>query len=249
MSLHVTRLIRVAATRVRSTTSLAMNRLLPSQCALCGGPGAGAVCQPCAANLTYEMTRCACCGIRLPGCSHHAQCGRCLSDPPAFSTTLIATDYAAPVDRLIQDLKFRAQLSLAPAFARLLMDKAPAWLRGFDLILPVPLSRERLVSRGFNQALEIARPIAQALAVPLAAGVCVRVRDTEAQAGLPLAQRRVNMRGAFAVSQRTAVEGKQIIVIDDVMTTGHTLNELAACLKRHGATRICNLVLARTPAA
>ncbi len=117
-----------------------------------------------------------------------------------------------------------------------------------DFVLPVPLSRERLEQRGFNQALELARPIALTLTLPLLADICVRTRHTSAQAELPLTQRRVNMRGAFAVRDRKVMEGKHVLLIDDVMTTGHTLRELAACLKRHGATRVSNLVLARTPA-
>ena len=152
------------------------------------------------------------------------------------------------MDRLVQDLKFRAQLPLAAAFARLLDAVATSRWRAADLMIPVPLSRERLASRGFNQSLEIARPLARAWKLPLAMQLCVRVRDTQPQASLPLDQRRVNMRGAFALTDSAAVAGKHIVVIDDVMTTGHTLNELAACLKRHGAATVSNLVLARTPA-
>jgi ComF family protein len=111
----------------------------------------------------------------------------------------------------------------------------------------VPLSRERLEQRGFNQALEIARPLARAWNKPLIIDSCVRTRNTSPQAELPLTQRRVNMRGAFAVRNRRIIENQHVVVVDDVMTTGHTLQELAACLKRHGAARVSNLVLARTP--
>ncbi len=183
--------------------------------------------------------------------SHAPLCGQCLSDPPAFDHTLIVTDYAPPIDALVQDLKFRARLPLARALGGLLADAAVAHLqrRGElpDCLLPVPLSRERLEGRGFNQALELARPVADALKRPLLLTSCVRTRHTSAQAELPLSDRRVNMRGAFAVCDRQRIEHQHLLVIDDVMTTGHTLRELAACLKRHGAARVSNLVLARTP--
>ncbi len=241
--------------------------LLPSSCLCCGGTGSMALqvlCEDCADDLLPRVTsraaRCDCCGLSLPGTDstdstntlapRTIRCGRCLSDPPAFDDSTILTDYAPPVDTLIHDLKFRARLPLARAFGHLLLRTASSGtvdLSRADLLLPVPLSSARLEQRGFNQAVEIARPLAQAWRLPLATEVCVRLRDTPAQTGLPLSQRRVNMRGAFAVRHRAAIDGRHVVVIDDVMTTGHTLNELAACLKRHGAACVSNLVVARTP--
>ena len=199
--------------------------------------------------MDKQAVRCRCCGIRLSAAESPDQCGACLASPPAFSSTWVATDYAPPFDALVQALKFQAQLPLAAAFAQLLLAAASQSPRA-DLILPVPLSRERLASRGFNQSLEIARPVARAWKMPLAITTFVRVRDTQAQASLPLAQRRVNMRGAFALHERAdkaTIASRHILLVDDVMTTGHTLNELAACLIRYGAARVSNLVLARTP--
>lgn len=228
--------------------------LLPSHCLLCSASSTAALCAACMKSLSSDQPpRCTVCGLRmaLDDASEASPCGQCLKDPPAFHDSLIVMDYKAPVDALIQDLKFRAQLPLANAFGQLLADAAghrqgrtdtPA-----DVLLPVPLSRERLEQRGFNQAMELARPVAEALGLPLLAGSCVRTRNTSAQTALPVSQRRVNMRGAFAVRDRTAIENRHVMVIDDVMTTGHTLRELAACLKRHGAARVSNLVLARTP--
>ena len=240
--------VRLAALRGLARLKSFAALLLPSMCALCGRPGAGTLCEHCAGSLTDAQTlRCTSCASRLPREQGTPLCGACLRAPPSFDETRVVADYAPPVDTLVKALKFRAQLPLACAFAQQLVAATPPQLRTADLILPVPLSRERLTSRGFNQALEIARPIARAWKLPLARDACVRTRDTQAQASLPLAERRVNMRGAFAVQDRAAIAGRHVLVVDDVMTTGHTLNELAACLKRHGAVRVSNLVLARTP--
>ncbi len=257
-------------TRLGQAMSRVAQALLPSRCLCCGGTGSirwQVLCEACADDLlpraTSRPARCDCCGLSLPGndstdstdgndtpAAQAIRCGRCLSDPPAFDDSTILTDYAPPIDTLIHDLKFRARLPLARAFGHLLLRAASPGtvdLSRADLLLPVPLSSARLEQRGFNQAVEIARPLAQAWQLPLATEVCVRLRDTPAQTGLPLAQRRVNMRGAFAVRQRAAIDGRHVVLIDDVMTTGHTLNELAACLKRHGAACVSNLVVARTP--
>lgn len=170
-----------------------------------------------------------------------------MATPPAFDATLAAVAYRPPVDLLVKRLKFGAQLPLAAAFARVLLERLRSLAPGdVDMVMPVPLSAERLAERGFNQAMEIARPLARALGLPLAATACLRVRDTAPQSTLALPERQGNMRGAFAVRERAAVAGRRILVIDDVMTTGHTLDALAACLKRHGAARVVNGVFART---
>lgn len=203
--------------------------------------------------------RCTCCAVRLPAAAAGLRCAACLRDPPSFDRTLALADYLPPLDRLLLDLKFHACLPLAAALGSLLARLAIAhgvcgWGQPQSagappcLLIPVPLSAERLTERGFNQAQELARPLAKALQLPIAASACARIRHTQAQATLPVDERRVNMRSAFAVLQRQAIAGKAILVVDDVMTTGQTLEALAACLKRHGATHVTNLVIARTPA-
>ena len=229
-----------------------LQALLPSCCALCGDSACKDVlCDACITQFIHrQSSRCPVCAATLASPAANQICGTCITEPPAFDATIVACDYAPPVDHLVQDLKFHATLALAPLFARLLARAAQQHSVDNALMTIVPLSASRLAQRGFNQAMEIARPLARALAIPLEPQLCLRVRDTTAQAGLPLAQRQINMRAAFTLSLqgRTAVLHKHVIVVDDVMTTGHTLHELAACLKRHGAARVTNLVFARTQA-
>ncbi len=179
---------------------------------------------------------------------HAKICGSCLRTPPAFDATIVACDYAAPSDMLVQDLKFRSRLPLAQSFGQMLASAIQKQITNTpDVIIPVPLSEARLAQRGFNQAGEIARSVSRHTDIPLQFQMCVRVRDTQPQARLPIGERRVNMRGAFAVQLNASVRNQHVLLVDDVMTTGHTLNELAACLKRHGARRVTNAVFARTP--
>ncbi len=225
--------------------------LLPACCALCGDSACKDVlCDACIAQFIHRHSvRCPVCAVTMASSAANQICGACMTEPPAFDATVVACEYEPPVDHLVQDLKFHARLALAPLFARLLARNVPQHSVDDGLMTIVPLSASRLAQRGFNQANEIARPLARELKIPLATKLCVRVRDTAAQAGLPLRQRQLNMRDAFALTLqgRSAVLHKHIFVVDDVMTTGHTLHELAACLKRHGAARVTNLVFARTP--
>ena len=224
-----------------------LDELLPGYCALCSGKSHHALCAACCNQyIDWRAPRCPSCAIRLPAVHRYQRCGACLSHPPAFDASFAATDYAAPIDRLLQNLKFHAKLSLAQAFGKILSDMPSPPLTA-DLLIAVPLSQERLAQRGFNQSLEITRFLEQRWKLPLANNICLRIKNTQTQSSLPLNQRRVNIRNAFALQNSTAIKGKQVVLVDDVMTTGHTLNELAHCLKRHGALRVINLVVARTP--
>lgn len=177
-----------------------------------------------------------------------ALCGDCLQQTPAFDATIVATDYLPPSDHLVLALKFGNRLETAPLLARLLTAAATGTTRP-DVLMPVPLGAQRLMDRGFNQSLEIARPMARALGIPLDARLVARQRETQAQALLPPEHRRRNVRQAFVVpaAAMQRVQGRHVGVVDDVMTTGETLNELAATLKRFGATRVTNFIFARTP--
>src|SRR5436309_919157 len=172
-----------------------------------------------------------------------ALCGRCLADAPHYDATVAALAYRFPADTLVHALKFRSQLALAPLLGDLLQKCIPAGERA-DCVLPVPLSNERLRERGYNQAAEIARHVARERRARLELTVVVRERNTRAQADLPWSDRARNVRGAFRCER--SLDGAAIAVIDDVMTTGATLDELAATLKRAGAARVVNWVVART---
>jgi ComF family protein len=228
----------------RGTNSIA-EKIFGGTCYLCRGASDEALCAPCRAELPY-LARPRCPSCALPG-TEETLCGRCLGDPPAFDATIAAFAYAFPADVLVQGLKFRSELALARLLANELYAAvcvAPAFT--VDLIVPVPLHDARLRERGYNQSVEIARSVASRLDVPLAAEACTRVRDTAAQLDLPWKERRENVRGAF--SCRQALHGKTVAVVDDVMTTGATLAEMAATLKKFGAARVVNWVVARTPA-
>ena len=225
--------------------------LLPSSCALCGALCDGAVCQPCHARFVTPTARCPRCANPVGVPDVGRECAACLSLRPAFDATVAAADYCAPLDRLVLQLKFGATLALAPWCARVLRDSV---LEQCDFVLPhvlcpVPLGPQRLVERGFNQALEIARPLARALGIGLCAQLAIRARETSAQSGVSLEQRRRNLRDAFTLAPDALamVRGQHIGIVDDVMTSGHTVGELAALFKRFGAARVSNFVFARTP--
>ncbi len=215
--------------------------LLPQDCYVCGSGGAGSLlCPGCKAGLPHLAgPHCPVCAVPTVG---GTLCGACLKTPPHYDATVALYAYAFPVDRLVQGLKYRARLPLAGHFAQALAARrGPSVV---DCILPLPLHPRRLAERGFNQAQEIARPLARRLGLPLLTFACERRLDTAPQASLPWEERRRNVRGAFEC--RLDLSGRSVAVVDDVMTTGATLNELARTLKKHGAARVINWVVART---
>jgi len=228
--------------------------LWPSACALCGGAG-DPVCRACTAHYFDPWTaRCPRCALRLPGHARDAGllCGQCLQRPPAFDATVVAGDYQAPIDNLVLALKFGKRLALAATLAQLL-HQALCARPGFEhpeLMTAVPLGRQRLAQRGFNQALEIAKPLAKASAIPLLPRLAQRQRETPAQTLLTPDLRRRNLRHAFMLADDAAerIRGRHVAIVDDVVTTGATVGELAAVLKRGGAARVSVLAFARTPA-
>lgn len=223
--------------------------LLPETCLLCGLEQQAALCRDCEAQFFgHASPRCSSCALPLDQPAPH--CGQCLAQPPAFSHTVVACDYRAPLDQLVLALKFGHQLGVAPVLAAQIARELARWpvAQRPQLLLPVPLSRERLAERGFNQALEIGRALARLLGLPLATQLLQRTRDTAAQSLLHPRQRQDNIRAAFALNPRglATIAGCHVGVVDDVITTGATLQEIATCLTRHGARQVSNLVFART---
>jgi ComF family protein len=228
----------------------ALPLVLPSACAGCGVSGARVICAGCAACLEDPCERCVRCALPLPAGNTRqtALCGQCIAAPPALDATICVATYAPPADAFVIALKFHRQLALAGCLASTLARRAlAAGIVLPDLVAPVPLSSRRLAGRGYNQAWEIARPFARHLRRPAAARLLARARDTRAQAELPAAERRRNMRRAFEVPVAAAVHARHIGLVDDVMTSGATLDEAARALKEAGAARVTGFVILRTP--
>ena len=212
---------------------------------MCGAESAGdAVCEACARALPNRPpSACPRCG--LPGLDGGC-CAACEREKPAYDATLALYDFVFPVDAMVHALKYRHRLSMASFFGAALAARAQDFGAQADLILPMPLHPRRLAERGFNQAVELARPLARVRGLALGLEVVRKLRDIPAQAGLDREARLRNPRGAFECD--VSLQGQRVIVVDDVMTTGATLGELARTLKRQGASWVGNVVVARTPA-
>ncbi len=222
--------------------------LFPPRCVLCGDRGQFQarrgvldLCLPCQHELPRLPSSCGMCARPTP--SPVAACGRCLKQPPAFDYVHCVFLYEAPVHWMIGRFKFNRQLVYGRVLAQLIKDDWPDTALP-DMIVPVPLHRERLRQRGFNQALELFRPLAQSLGIPIENRLCVRARPTSAQSGLDKQARRSNVRGAFKVKANCS--GKHVVIVDDVVTTGSTVGEMARVLKQAGAIRVGVWAVART---
>jgi ComF family protein len=218
---------------------IVQHALAPS-CLLCAGRSGGALlCVPCHDDLPrLSAAHCDTCALPVTA---GTRCGRCLAHAPHYDHVCAPFTYAFPLDALVRGFKYRGLLAIAPLLGEAVaasLDVKP------DVLIPMPLADARLRERGFNQALEIARHIARANGVPLLAQACRKVRDTAPQAALPWKEREKNVRKAFVCDEDFS--GRHVAVVDDVMTTGATLNELARNLKRAGAVRVTGLIAART---
>ena len=243
----------VAAKARQYIEAMALQSVLPTQCAVCLGWARARFCADCLARHAAPKPRCHRCAIGVPALhgstSGTAICGACLQEPPPFSHGIAAVDYAFPWSRIVSAFKFRAALDLAPALAGLLCD---ATLAGSaprpGVLVPVPLSPERLAERGMNQAWELARRVGSSLAIACRPALLQRLIDTPHLADLPRTQRAARIRGAFAVAPRQSAHGLHIALVDDVMTSGATAAEAARVLLAGGATSVQVWVVARTPA-
>lgn len=220
----------------------ALQFLLPTSCMLCNTatPDGLCLCHGCRDDLPVAAAVCHICALPLaaPGI-----CGHCLKQPPAFDEILALFLYQSPVNHLVQQLKYGHRFDVARLFAAQLSGRCPSLPEPPDLLVPVPLHESRLRQRGYNQAWELTRHLSRRSGIPADHRLCKRTRATPSQTGLTAVQRHRNLRRAFSVTRD--VEGLHIAVVDDVMTTGSTLQAMAEALKGKGATRITGLVIAR----
>ena len=217
--------------------------LLAQDCLLCQATsGEGLLCDACERELPTAASACPRCALATPG---NAECGACLAHPPHYDASCAAFVYTYPLDRLVQAFKYGGELALAALFARKLRERVGDAADGIDIIAPLPLHPRRLAERGYNQAGEIAKALSRLNGIPVELELGRRVRNTTPQTDLPLRTREANMRASFACTRD--LSGLRIAVVDDVMTTGATLDEFARTLKRAGAARVENWVVARTP--
>ena len=224
----------------------ATHLLWPTRCLACDDPGLEGLdlCAACAATLPANDAACPCCALPVPEAAR--VCGACLAGPtPPLTEVRAPFLYAAPLDRLLPRLKFAGDLAAGRLVAQLMAERLREGTRP-QALLPVPLHRARLRTRGFDQALEIARPLGRALGLPVLDGALVRTRLTREQSTLSAVARRRNLKDAFSARPKLPLPD-HVALVDDVMTTGATLRAAAIALRRAGVRRVDAWVAARVP--
>ncbi len=239
-------LLARARPAVRQAALRLLHEAIPRSCVFCGEigePDGRAVCNGCFEDLPWLENPCPTCAMPLgKPLADGVVCGACQADPPPFVRSVVALDYSFPIDAAIRRFKFHGRLQYAPAFAEILLEVSHRLPGDVDALLPVPLHRWRHMRRGFNQAAELARPLARRIGLPLVGNVR-RCAATPYQSGLDARQRRRNLALAFDV--RGSISARHVAIVDDVVTTGATCRELAAAVRERGALRVSILALAR----
>ena len=223
------------------------------QCAVCRAWSYQTICESCLVLYARPQPRCWTCAAKLPLAligRPRPQCGRCLHEPPPLDRAVAALDYRFPWDGLLQHFKYHQALELRESLLeRLNSALSAAEVQEPDWLLPVPLSPERLRERGYNQSHELAKALARRRGLRCEPDMLLRVRHNERQAGLKLEARTANVRGVFAIEPLRAAKlrGTSVALLDDVMTSGATLYELARVLLQAGVMSVQAWVIARTP--
>ncbi len=230
------------------------SHITSNPCLLCDTQTAAntLTCQACFQDLLRVNNACYQCALPLNAPLKQGDnaattiqlCGHCLSHPPSFDYAVAAFLYAQPLDYLIRQFKFSNQLLTGYALAKLMLKTLKPSINGQpECLIPVPLHPKKLKSRGYNQAQELAYPIAKSLAINIDLTSCARTKHTQAQSKLAKTDRRSNMKNAFEVIKPISAE--HVVLIDDIMTTGNTLNELAKQVKKSGVKTVGVWVCAR----
>ncbi len=237
---------------IRQTLVSGLDLLLPPACLLCCQAlrvdhNGFSLCDACMGNFhPLGPAHCSLCAQPFPGQSPDIHlCSKCLRKPPLFSTVHTLGSYQGSIKKAVQHLKYRNQLTLAKPLGLLLAEKLDDMTGDNrpDLLIPVPLHRKRLRQRGYNQAVELARPVARKLRLPLTTKLLKRIRQTPPQQGLSAEERRQNIRNAFDLTN--TIQGQKILLLDDVMTTGETIRECCRILHLGGAGEIQIAVFGR----
>jgi ComF family protein len=234
----------------RTSLSKRLVNRIPSQCAICKSwPANGMVCEACVTRFAQPQRRCSGCALILKAAIPHdiKQCGACIVNPPPMDECLTAVSYSFPWSDCIASYKFGNNPAWASTLA-LLMESSPyiePAIDKADVLIPIPLSNARLQYRGYNQALELCKHLNH---TKTDAAMLLRIKDTLTQSTLNKQERLKNVKTAFAVEPLRAqsLQGKRIVLVDDVMTSGATLFSAAASLRHAGAAHITAIVFART---
>ncbi len=231
-----------------------MDFIYPSRCKLCGSADVSTVsylCERCVADIRLNLTACQMCAVPLSRQMAGRDdlpmiCGKCITNPPNFDRCWAPFVYAQPLEWMIHQLKFNERLYFIPLLSALMAEKITSYMAledQPDAIIPMPLHKNRLRQRGFNQSYLLIKHIAKTLGIIIDSSLCHRVRDTEHQTGKSAQQRALNIKHAFCVSQKH--EYRHVVIFDDVVTTGSSVTELSKVLKRSGIKRVDVWCLAR----
>lgn len=231
---------------VNNWLNIIQHSLFPPTCILCGNAGFDSqdICQGCFDDLSRNIYCCYRCAETLEIKNTIPQlCGHCMSHPPKFDETHAPFLHQGIIRYLIATLKFNQHYKNARLLGYLLASHLQQTVEMPEILIPVPLHKQRYQERGFNQSIEIAKSLSKQLHIPLNTKSCIRFRNTPHQINLPAKQRHKNISNAFEVI--SPIKQHHIAVVDDVMTTGSTVNEVAKVLKRSGAHRVDIWVCAR----
>lgn len=228
--------------QIRYILTHCSNGLLPYRCLLCKSATnlPQHICESCFVQLPFLENSCKLCADTLPTTQDNLICGHCLQNPPPYDRLHALFHYQPPISHLVLNLKFQKAIVNAEWFGQLLAQRIrEKWYHDKPLpsmIIPIPLHNKRLQERGFNQAVEIARPIASTLNLPIDNQRCSRIKHTAAQATLSATKRKHNLRQAFAVTR--SIPCSHVAVVDDIFTTGQTIRAFCECLKNQGVKTI-----------